>query len=53
MVMQRYLLWANLPGMLIAAILHEWLGGFGIGLAVILLILGFAVWVKLDLDGKD
>jgi hypothetical protein len=45
--MGRYLLWATLPGMILGAVLQEWLGGFGVALTFVVIVIGWLIWVRL------
>jgi hypothetical protein len=51
--MKRYLLWANIPGMLLGAALQQWFGLFGIILATILLVVVYFIWMRFDGSGKN
>jgi sensor histidine kinase YesM len=45
--MKRFLMWTSIPGMLMAALLEQWLGEAGILVALVLLFLLFLFWIRI------
>ena len=50
--MKSFLIWTNVPAMIIAGILYDWYGMSGIVMGIILLVVSYFIWDKFNNSGR-